>query len=93
MQKKFLKKIEENTGKMANIYKVAIFDRETEDVKDMICFRPSGDGFGDFMEEIFSRMPYLRSENLKLFYEGKIIFICSILLVDKCNVVDSVDTI
>lgn len=61
----------QNLKKMAKIYKVYICDSLTEDVNDIICFRPSGDGFADFMEEIFSRMPGLRTENLKVFYEGK----------------------
>lgn len=57
--------------KMRTIYKVCICDGLTTDINDMICFRQFGDGYADFMEEIFIRMPELRSEKLRVFYERK----------------------
>lgn len=57
---------------MATTYKVCVCDGLTTDIEDTICFRPNGDTYDDFMEEILIRMPELRTETLRVFYQGKL---------------------
>lgn len=67
-----IKKVEGVKRKMATTYKVCVCDGLTTDIEDTICFRPNGDTYDDFMEEILIRMPELRTETLRVFYQGKL---------------------
>lgn len=86
-----IKKVEGVKRKMATTYKVCVCDGLTTDIEDTICFRPNGDTYDDFMEEILIRMPELRTETLRVFYQGKLrpffYFYCtlSILFVPLCE--------
>lgn len=66
---------------MTKIYKVVILNHPLEGSNEVFAIKPYLESFDSFKEEIFIRMPELKSQTLKLFYEGKCSAILSNLLI------------
>lgn len=54
---------------MSRIYKVCIVG--SDGANEVFAIKPYLESFDSFKEEIFIRLPHLKSQDLKFYYEGK----------------------
>lgn len=55
---------------MSRIFKICIVNFPVEGANEVFLIKPTTDGFNNFQEEIFNRLPELKTQNLKIYYEG-----------------------
>lgn len=55
---------------MSQIYKVYILSEQNENENEIFAIKPSLDGFNNFKEQIFTRLPKLQVHSLKFYYKG-----------------------
>lgn len=56
---------------MPRIYKICIVNPSNESANEMFAIKPYLESFDSFKDEIFIRMPELKNQTLKIYYQGK----------------------
>lgn len=53
------------------IYKVCVVNQSNEGANEVFAIKPYLESFDSFKDEIFIRMPELKNQTLKIYYQGK----------------------
>lgn len=56
---------------MSRIYKICVVNNLTENTGEVFAIKPYLESFDSFKDEIFIRMPELKNQALKIYYQGK----------------------
>lgn len=56
---------------MSRIYKICVIGFPFDGANEVFAIKPYLESFDSFKEEIFIRMPDLKTQNLKIYYEGE----------------------
>lgn len=55
---------------MSRIYKICVINQSTENANEVFAIKPYLESFDSFKDEIYIRMPELKSQPLKIYYQG-----------------------
>lgn len=56
---------------MPQIYKVCVLNHLNDNSNEVFAIKPYLDSFDSFKEEIYIRMPELKNQQFRIYYEGK----------------------
>lgn len=64
-------KEKKNIFKMPQIYKVCVLNHLNDNSNEVFAIKPYLESFDSFKDEIFIRMPELKNQQFRIYYEGK----------------------
>lgn len=62
--------------KMSRIYKICVVNNLTENTGEVFAIKPYLESFDSFKDEIYIRMPELKTQPMKIYYQGKCVRPC-----------------
>lgn len=57
---------------MSRIYKICLLNQSNENGCEVFAIKPYLESFDSFKDEIFIRMPELKNQPIKIYYQGKV---------------------